>query len=346
MAALALTACADPATGPSRSAPLAARASADVSVTVTDLGVRGDARAIAPNGRIAGTAVSNFSNPRAAVWQDGVLTDLNALLPGVPVQSYASDVSPSGTVVGWRVDLDPTTGGAPAVAVVWERGGPRVLPSSGVYTEATGINAAGDIIGTSLLAGGGSRALLWRKDAVLDLGTVGGLWNSANGINARGQVVGCSGTAGGATHAFLWDRGVLTDLGTLPGHTSSCATAINARGQVVGWSEGAGSMRPFLWDRGVMTDLGTLGGSYYNQAWAINDRGQVVGQSRTAGASVFDFEDHAFLWENGVMIDLGTLGGTRSVARGISDSGQIVGYADAGDGDWPHWVIWTVGRGR
>lgn len=36
----------------------------------------------------------------------------------------------------------------------------------------------------------------------------------------------------------------------------------------------------------------------------------------------------AFFWENGVMTDLGTLGGTQSQAWGINDLGEVVGFAD------------------
>jgi len=34
------------------------------------------------------------------------------------------------------------------------------------------------------------------------------------------------------------------------------------------------------------------------------------------------------------MTDLGTLGGTESLARGINDSGQVVGYSATASGHW------------
>ena len=75
-----------------------------------------------------------------------------------------------------------------------------------------------------------------------------------------------------------------------------------------------------------MTDLGQL----YNAgstALDINGSRQIVGFSAAPGG----VGDHAFLWESGVMTDLNSLipsgTGWRLVnARGINDSGQIVGW--------------------
>src|SRR4051794_25149251 len=77
-------------------------------------------------------------------------------------------------------------------------------------------------------------------------------------------------------------------------------------------------------------DLGTLGGSATAASGygTINAAGQVVGYSKTAG----DAAQHAFRAPaTGVMdatSDLGTVFGTAtSIALGINDSGQAVGYS-------------------
>lgn len=54
---------------------------------------------------------------------------------------------------------------------------------------------------------------------------------------------------------------------------------------------------------------------------------------------------HGFYWDSDTgMIDLGSLGGD-SIANGINDSGQIVGYSYLADQSTIHMVMWTVTGG-
>ncbi|HXR78386.1 MAG TPA: choice-of-anchor D domain-containing protein [Bryobacteraceae bacterium] len=179
--------------------------------------------------------------------------------------------------------------------------------------------------------------------AVTDLGTLPGYKTSeASGINNSGQVAGTAymdTNLQGVHHAFLWQNGQLTDLGTLPGYDSTRALAINDKSQIVGTAEnssGNGGSHAFLWQNGQMTDLGTLGGSE-SSARAINNLGQIVGDSLTASGA-----DHAFLWQDRQMTDLGTLGGADvdTVATGINDSGQVVGYSNFGE----YTFLWQDGQ--
>ena len=77
----------------------------------------------------------------------------------------------------------------------------------------------------------------------------------------------------------------------------------------------------------VVTDLGTLGGTK-SEAHGINNNDEVVGLSYVPYLTG-DFVFHAFLYSQDVMTDLGVATCTdqygKSVARGINDSGQIVG---------------------
>lgn len=83
----------------------------------------------------------------------------------------------------------------------------------------------------------------------------------------------------------------------------------------------------------TVTDLGTLGGYSSSVAVGINNKGQIVGTVIGAdGCSGNGLACQAFLYSGGGMIGLGTLGGnsgSASVATGINDKGQVVGYSNA-----------------
>jgi probable HAF family extracellular repeat protein len=230
-----------------------------------------------------------------------------------------------------------------------------------VYTEARGINASGQVVGSGEATGFVQTAFLYSNGTMTRLGTLpGGLWSYGLGINASGQVVGSSDSTSGtssADHAFLYSHGTMTDMGTLLPWRYSTALGINAAGQVVGASydvTNPNSGHAFLYANGTMRDLGVLPGWNSSTAERINDNGQVVGLLYRNGAqdaflysngSMTDLGSgwasdinnngqvvgysgalgHAFLYSHGTTVDLGTLGGGSSWGRGINATGQVVG---------------------
>jgi probable HAF family extracellular repeat protein len=155
---------------------------------------------------------------------------------------------------------------------------------------------------------------------VLDLG---GPAAAAYDIGEYGQaIVGRAQVASGAFHAFaqtaFWGR---KDLGTFGG-TSSAAYAFTG-GEVVGEAQTAsGQTHAFLTDMNANTtkDLGTLGGAW-SAAYDLR-YGIVVGASKTTG----DARLQAFQYQNGTMSALPVDRGGDTVAKGVNNTLDVVGY--------------------
>lgn len=203
----------------------------------------------------------------------------------------------------------------------------------GNRTVATAINDAGQVVGTSGMAGDWrTRAFITGPDGVgmRDLGSLGGDYIRPVAINNSGQVVGET-YVGFDSRAFITgpDGRGMRDLGT-PAGSSSGAEDINDAGQAVGWSYFR-SEYPFRGkafitgpDGTGMRDLG-----YSTTARGINNAGQVVGWT----GSEVDF--HAFITgPNGVgMRDLHRSSWSESFATDINNAGRVVGYYATSAGD-------------
>ena len=208
-------------------------------------------------------------------------------------------------------------------------------------TTATGINAAGHVVGYQFRPDDAFRGFIWKNGVITHLGTLGGEHSRASDINDVGQVAGSAENAGGRMRAFRWTNGAMNGLGTLGGN-ESFGFGINSQGHVVGQSRIPGNARShaFLVKNGVMSDLGTLGGGN-SAAMDLNDAGQVVGWSETATGV-----RHPFLWQNGVMKDLFPTGSTNTgTAYAIDPFGVVVGERNDRAFRWRDGVISGLGLG-
>jgi len=201
-------------------------------------------------------------------------------------------------------------------------------------SSSAGINQFGHITGDSSTSDKIFQTILWNNGVLNNL-IPENFHNQGVDINDSDQVVGWAEfDVGIPGRAFLWDNGTLFDLGTFGGKYSN-ANAINNLGQVVGISNydpaDPAGWRPFIWQNGVMRSLVPSCEICSGSANDINDAGEIVGSATTP-----DFASHAVLWDvNGAIHDLGALTQWAfSTARGINDSGQMVGDS------YSHAVYW------
>ena len=245
--------------------------------------------------------------------------------------------------------LIPFGGASP---VVWSNGTPSVLSIPGIGTtgSALRIDTNGDIVGRGISTadGGASRAFYVPHGGtgmfLPVLSTGGEDLAAAWGVNDAGQVVGESSStdAGNNYHAFIWSaNGGIVDLGGFAGAlategTISKAMAINASGQVVGMSyTSSGGYDPAMWVYSTttaawsITDLNPTHSVVHGDAtaFAVNAAGDAVGIGYLQGSINFA-EDAVLFKHDGTVVDLGNLGNSlpNGSARGINDSGVIVGY--------------------
>ncbi len=316
-------------------------------------------------GLIGGVAIalsiSIFYTATASTSFYYAITDLGNLDPSkVPNSSSAYDINNSGLVVGNSgVSVTQIGSSSPTGyyhAFKWKNDTMIDLePFRRRSSQANGTNNFGLVVGSfsinrAVLGTAGSqnqytRAVLWRNNTMINLGTLGGSDSQAYDINDPGQIVGSSSTTSGATHAFKWEKGTMTDLGTrTSGYGSSYAYDINNKGQIVGYSEiQGGPYQAVKWENGQIIELGALADTYsHSKARAINNKGQVVGESQYTTKPSGPY--HAFLWHNNTMTDLGSLGGDMSFATDINEAGVVVGYSNTVPKGGHRGFVWRKGH--
>ncbi len=286
---------------------------------VIDLGTLGGtfSNGVGINSRGWVVGAANLTGDQAHhlfLWREGLKTDLGTL--GGPNSGTFGTGGPSESseVVGWAETSTP---------------------------DPLGENTCGN----SLVC----LPFIWQNGVMTPLPTLGGNNGFASDVNNRGQVVGLAENTTPdstcppgfpffiQTPPALWEKGKVQELPTVSGDPDGFVATINERGQAVGLSGNCTTaLHAVLWHNGGVTDLGSLGGTV-NFANDINNRGQVVGASNLPG----DMVQRAFFWQMGAMTDLGTLpGDVPSLATGINDEGQVVGFSF---GAGPRAFLWTNG---
>ncbi len=209
--------------------------------------------------------------------------------------------------------------------------------SGGTFSQATGLNNNGMVIGLSADAEGIQHSVVWRDGKIQDLGKslLGGPNSGLFGINEKGQASGqaesssddpnsenfCGYGTGLKCLPFLWQDGAITRLPTLGGNNASVGQ-LNNHGELAGYAEkgthdpdcgskpannGMGpqalDFEAVIWgpEPGQIRELQPLPGDTVGMAIWINDSGQAVGTSGTCATTILPpfpaVGLHAVLWE-------------------------------------------------
>jgi probable HAF family extracellular repeat protein len=293
---------------------------------------------------VAGYSRFPDKNRHAALWRNGLLTDLNTL--GGPNSSVTWNVkNTAGILVGISQTLTPE-------------------PLGESWSSANFYSAPNNVGYINL-------GFVWQNNQMRGLPNFpGGNNGFATGANNLGQVVGwaengvhdptCCCTQVLQFRPAMWTLGPPDQIHELPlisGDSSGAATAINDNGQIVGISgicdQAVGrhtARHAVLWENGSVTDIyPDAPAPWWNTPTAINQHGDVAGFAGDPSDVEANSILHAFMWtrEDGIRPLKPLKGRTPqhvdSEAYGINERGQVVGVScDAGKNDCRA-VVWDHG---
>lgn len=158
------------------------------------------------------------------------------------------------------------------------------VPGS-VETQANGINARGDIVGSYIDADGISHGFLSRKGVFTTIDVPGATETlAARGINARGDIVG-NFNSGFARHGYLLSDGQFTQI-DYPGASHTVVERINNAGDITGlWFDALENTSGFIRKDGKFHNVSIPGGISENVR-AAQDNGRVL-----VGSVVMNFDN-------------------------------------------------------
>lgn len=197
-----------------------------------------------------------------------------------------------------------------------------------LYSEASGINAAGVIVGRGS-PGSGNRVLVWNGGAAFVPAPFASINSFGYAINDANTIVGnfalptlfrpqaMMHTLGSAT---------FTDIGALLaplGGTMSVAVDVNASNVATGWMgiNFVVPTRAFRFTPPAQVELLPTFGLYDDVPAAINDDGLIVGRCGVGPGA-----QHACFWSGAAApVDINPAEAEVSTARGVNNKGEMVG---------------------
>jgi hypothetical protein len=201
------------------------------------------------------------------------------------------------------------------------------VPGS-VYTDATGVNNAGHVVGSYYSADGVRRGYMFDGSTYTSVDFPGASHTFLFGIGASGRTVGSytmvPNGGGGQWHSLIEDGGNFTGY-DVPNHESD-GRAINASGQIVGiYDSGPGTTNvSYLKVGETYTDI-MIPASLHTYAFGINDAGKISGSY--AGA---DNALHGFLKTGANVGIINFPSANQTFVGGLNNLDAMVGWSQRG----------------
>jgi len=184
------------------------------------------------------------------------------------------------------------------------------------YTEADGINNAGQIVGV-YNDSNGSHGFLKVGSTFTSIDYPGQTNSGVHGINSAGKMVGYYASGGGNT-GFLYDGTNFSQI-IYPGAYSTVPNAINDSDEIVGtYCDLVAGCHGFLYN-GTYTTIQYPGGGS-TSAMGINNVTLISGGYNLSG------DEHGFLYDGVNYSSFDCAGSTYTLPRGMNNSLQIVGH--------------------
>jgi probable HAF family extracellular repeat protein len=192
--------------------------------------------------------------------------------------------------------------------------------SNSVWVFPSGLNEAGQVIGTRGETNGNVRGFFWHDGAMEDITPAGADSINIFSLNDYGQIVGQY-RDGNGLHNFLWQSGAGTDLSFPPlyPNASFLRPQINNRGEIMGNYVDASQLpHGFIWRDGALIEIAPA--AAWSYALGLNNLGLVIGAAFDA-----DWTGHGFVWQDGTITPL-----PQPPDRGaLNDAGDAaIGYRD------------------
>lgn len=197
----------------------------------------------------------------------------------------------------------------------------KIMYPGSTWTEAAGINDAGQVVGTYTDAAGIAHGFLYQNGVYTQVDYPSTAHNYAFGINDQGHIVGSfsAGAPRGPYHASLRAGGVWSEY-DFPGNETD-GRAINTAGDIVGiYNAGYGTPdHGFLKVGETYTSIDYPGASL-TYVFGLNDAGYISGTYRDALGL------KGFLYANGAYSSVSYPNASETYIGGINNANAMVGW--------------------